>query len=83
MGLIDAIVNQLKPADKKVVFSKSAKAMLAALGLHEKDAIDVFRNGGVIDEHRSRRKYNGYIISIWYFQDQKTGDFVVTSVRKW
>jgi hypothetical protein len=63
-------------------FTKSFEAKAKSWGLTEADAKDVLYHGSSVRENMLVRKYNGYEISIYYFNDAKTGRTVITSIRK-
>jgi hypothetical protein len=63
-------------------FTENFEAKAKSWGLTEADAKDVLYHGSSIRENMLVRKYNGYEISIYYFNDAKTGRTVITSIRK-
>ncbi len=66
---------------RELHFTRNAK--MASWHLSEADVKDVFYHGGVIVKRNMMvKKYNGYEISLYYFQDKQTLQFVITSAWK-
>jgi len=63
-------------------FTKNFEAKAKSWGLTEADAKDVLYHGASRRENMLVRKYNGYEIGIYYFNDAKTGRTVITSIWK-
>jgi hypothetical protein len=63
-------------------FTKNFEEKAKSWGLTEADAKDVFYHGTSIRENMLTRKYNGYEIGIYYFNDARTGRTVITSIWK-
>ena len=63
-------------------FTKNFEAKAKSWGLTEADAKDVLYHGASPRENMLVRKYNGYEIGIYYFNDAKTGRTVITSIWK-
>src|SRR5436305_9885131 len=63
-------------------FTKKFEVKAKSCGLTEADAKDVLHHGSSIRENMLVRKYNGYEIGIYYFNDAKTGRTVITSIWK-
>jgi hypothetical protein len=61
---------------------KTYEAKAKSWGLTESDAKDVLYHGSSVQENMLVRKYNGYEIGIYYFNDAKTGQTVITSIWK-
>ena len=63
-------------------FTKNFEAKAKSWGLTEADAKDVLYHGASTQENMLVRKYNGYEIGIYYFNDARTGQTVITSIWK-
>jgi hypothetical protein len=64
-------------------FTNNALSKMSQWNLSEADIKDVFFHGGVIVKPQMIvKKYNGYEIGLYYFQDKETGRFVISSVWK-
>ena len=59
-------------------YTKKCKEKMLEHRLTEADVEDVFRRGEKRREMLIRR-FNGYEIGMYYFQDNKTGEYVVTA----
>ncbi len=68
---------------RELGFTNNALKKMGQWHLSEADAKDVFFHGGVVVKHNMMvKKYNGYEIGLYYFQDKQTGQFVISSAWK-
>jgi hypothetical protein len=68
---------------KEIGFTNNAIAKMREWHLSEADVKDVFYHGGVIVKQNIMvKKYNGYEIGLYYFQDKQTGRCIISSVWK-
>ncbi len=68
---------------RELGFTNNALKKMAQWHLSEADVKDVFYHGGVIVKQQMMvKKYNGYEIGLYFFQDKQTGQFVISSVWK-
>ena len=83
-----AILRQLlgeggdKPSQPGLLFTRKCLQRMKAEQLTERDVEDVFHHGQLRAENMLTRLYNGYEIGMYYFRDQKTGNYIVTAVWK-
>lgn len=93
MGLLQALGKALNtagaqliqpssPAVKEPHFSNNFQQRAKAWGLTEKDALDVYHHGSLVEEHKKVKKYNGYELGIWFFTDHLTSQPIITSIWK-
>lgn len=72
-----------KPDPRELHFTRNAIVRMHEYYLSENDVKDVFYHGGVIvKQHMMVKKYNGYEIGCYYFQDRQTGQFIISSAWK-
>jgi hypothetical protein len=72
-----------KPDPRELGFTNNALAKMSQWHLSEADVKDVFYHGGVIvKQHMMVKKYNGYEIGLYYFQDKQTGQCIISSAWK-
>jgi len=65
---------------RELGFTNNALKKMADWHLSEADVKDVFYHGGVIVKQQMMvKKYNGYEIGLYYFQDKQTGRFIISS----
>ena len=80
--------NSFTPPSQKVDprelgFTNNALKKMAEWHLSEADVKDVFYHGGVIVKQQMMvKKYNGYEIGLYFFQDKQTGQFIISSAWK-
>ena len=68
---------------KDLGFTNNAIAKMGQWHVSETDVKDVFYHGGVIvKQNMMVKKYDGYEIGLYYFQDKQTGRFIISSVWK-
>src|SRR5437588_3064635 len=68
---------------RELGFTNNALKKMAEWHLSEADVKDVFYHGGVnVNQNMMVKKYNGYEIGLYFFQDKQTGQFVISSVWK-
>jgi|GEM_PF-3801870 hypothetical protein len=82
--LLTEVKNQVLgyPSDTprlKLKYSNKCRTKMKELGLTEADVEDVFRRG-VKQSEMLVRSFNGYEIGMYYFQDNKTGEYIATAV---
>ncbi len=84
MSILQEIKNQVLGTGtlKKLIFTKKCREKMNALFLSEAHVRDVFFHGETIKENIIVKKCNGYEIGLYYFQDKKTADYIITSVWK-
>src|SRR6266700_688955 len=63
-------------------FTKNFHSVARARGLTEADARDVYYHGSVIKQNMMVKKYNGYEIGIYHFDDGHTGKKIITWIWK-
>jgi hypothetical protein len=64
-------------------YTKNAKVKMDEWHLSEKDIEDVFYHGGIVIKPQMMvKKYNGYEIGLYFFQDKQTGRHIISSVWK-
>jgi hypothetical protein len=64
-------------------FTKNARMKMQEWSLSEADIKDVFYHGGtIIKQNMVVKKYNGYEIGLYYFQDKQTGRCIISSAWK-
>ena len=84
---IKAAVTQLTYSSNKPVIRLTKKCADQAKqqGLSAADAKDVYYHGTVSPANKNKieKTYNRYSLSIFYFQDSRTGAPVISSIRKW
>ena len=94
MSFTDGLKKTLKAAVAQLTYSSNKPAIRLTqkcaeqarqLGLTAADAIDVYYHGTVSPANKNKieKTYNGHSISIFYFQDSRTGAPVISSIRKW
>jgi hypothetical protein len=71
-----------KPSQQQLTFTKKCMQQMKDWQLSEKNIADVFQHGELTRENTMVRRFNGYEIGMYYFRDQKTGNYIVTSVWK-
>ncbi len=71
-----------KPNQPGLTFTNKCLQQMRDWNLSEADVTDVFEHGQLRNENMLVRKYNGYEISMYYFRDKKTGNYIVTAVWK-
>ena len=70
-----------KTAQKKLLkYTNKCKAKMEEHRLTEADVEDVFRRGEKRKGQVLVRRFNGYEIGMYYFQDSRTGEYIVTAV---
>lgn len=91
---LDLFGTQIKPArtssppshkvdPRELGFTNNAISKMGQWHVSEADVKDVFYHGGVIVKPNMMvKKYNGYEIGLYYFQDKQTGRFIISSVWK-
>src|SRR5215471_8415274 len=94
MGFTDQLKKTLKAAAAQLTYSsnkpvirltKKCADQARQLGLTAADARDVYYHGTVslANKNKIEKTYSGYSISIFYFHDSRTGEPVISSIRKW
>jgi hypothetical protein len=71
-----------KPNQQRLTFTRKCMQQMKDWQLSEKDVADAFRHGEITKENTIVREFNGYEIGMYYFRDQKSGNYIVTSVWK-
>jgi hypothetical protein len=68
---------------RELGYTRNAKAKMQEWHLSEKDVEDVFYHGGsVVKPQMMVKKYNGYEIGLYFFQDKQTGRTIISSAWK-
>ena len=68
---------------KDLGFTNNALSKMREWHLSEADVKDVFFHGGeIVKPSMMVKKYSGYEIGHYYFQDKQTGQFVISSAWK-
>jgi len=68
---------------KDLGFTNNALSKMRQWHLSEADVKDVFYHGGtVVKQNMMVKKYPGYEIGLYYFQDKQTGRFIISSAWK-
>ena len=69
---------------KGLSFTNKFRAQAQSFGLTEKDAEDVYYHGEVDkwNTQKMRKTYGSYTISIYFFSDKRSGQPVISSIRK-
>ncbi len=68
---------------RELGFTNNALKKMGQWHVSEVDVQDVFYHGGVIvKQNMMVKKYNGYEIGLYYFQDKQTGQFIISSAWK-
>ncbi len=68
---------------RELGFTNNAIAKMSQWHLSEADVKDVFYHGGTVAKQNMMvKKYNGYEIGLYYFQDKQTGRFIISSAWK-
>jgi hypothetical protein len=68
---------------RELGFTNNALNKMSQWHLSEADVKDVFYHGGVVvKQNMMVKKYSGYEIGLYFFQDKQTGQFVISSVWK-
>jgi len=90
MGVLQSLGTALKtaaeqitthsPTPKDLHFTNNFHLKAKSWGLSEADARDVYHHGSVVKPNMMVRKYNGYEIGIWFFNDRVTGQAIITSI---
>jgi hypothetical protein len=70
------------PATAKLSFTRKCIRRMQAWSLSEADITDVFRHGELVSENMQVRKYSGCEIGMYYVRDKRSGNYIVTAVRK-
>ncbi len=68
------------PQKKLLKYSNRCRQKMEEHRLTEADVEDVFLRGEKNRQQMLVRRFNGYEIGMYYFQDERTGECVVTSV---
>ena len=68
---------------RELGFTNNAIKKMSQWSLSEADVKDVFYHGGVVvKQHMMVKKYSGYEIGLYFFQDKQTGQYIISSVWK-
>lgn len=67
---------------KKLIYTKKCCSMMTGLFLTEAAVADCFYNGKAINKNMVIRRFNGYEIGLYYFQDKKSANYIITAVWK-
>jgi hypothetical protein len=68
---------------RELGFTNNAIAKMREWHVSEADVKDVFYHGGVVvKQNMMVKKYNGYEIGLYYFQDKQTERCIISSVWK-
>ena len=73
-------VSPKMPQEKSLKYTIKCKAKMEEHRLTEADVEDVFRRGEKRKGQMLVRRFNGYEIGMYYFQDSRTGECIVTAV---
>ena len=94
MGLLNELKSMLKTAGEQITassktskglsFTKKFQEQAKSYGLTEKDAEDVYSHGEVDKWNKQKmvKTYGSYKISIYFFYDKRSGQPVISSIRK-
>jgi hypothetical protein len=92
MGVIQSLGTALKTAAEQITtqsptprdlhFTRNFQLKAKSWGLSENDARDVYYHGSQVKPNMMVKKYNGYEIGIWFFNDKVTGQAIITSIWK-
>ena len=83
MSIIKDIIDQVLPAKPKVKLTKKCLLQAQAYGLTQDAVLDAFNHGEQVKDWLYKvRKFPTYTIGVSYFRDAKTGDYILSSVRK-
>ena len=83
MSLINDIIAQVLPAKPKVKLTKKCLTQAQEYGLTKDAVLDAFNHGEQVKDWLYKvRKFPTYSIGVSYFRDTKTGDYIISSVRK-
>jgi len=95
MGLLDELKILLKTAGEQISssnktapkglsFTKKFQDQAKSFGLTEKDAEDVYYHGEIDKWNKQKmvKSYGSYKISIFFFYDKRSGQPVISSIRK-
>ena len=80
----EQLTSSSKPTTKGLSFTNKFRAQAQSYGLTEKDAEDVYYHGEVDkwNKQKMRKFYGSYTISIFFFYDKRSGQPVISSIRK-
>src|SRR5438105_12046201 len=78
----DQVTPNSKPESRAIHFTNKFQQIAKHRGLSEQDARDVYFHGEVISRNMMVRKYQGYELGIWFFNDHVTGQAIITSIWK-
>ena len=80
----EQIASRSKTTTKGLSFTNKFRAQAQSYGLTEKDAEDVYYHGEVDkwNTQKMRKTYGSYTISIYFFSDKRSGQPVISSIRK-
>ncbi len=68
---------------RELGFTSNALKKMGKWHLSEPDVKDVFYHGGVVvKQNKMVKKYSGYEIGLYFFQDKQTGQIVISSAWK-
>ncbi len=68
---------------RELGFTNNALKKMGQWHLSEADVKDVFYHGGVVvKQNMMVKKYSGYEIGLYFFQDKQTGQFIISSAWK-
>ena len=68
---------------RELGFTNNALKKMSQWHLSEADVKDVFYHGGaVVKQNMIVKKYSGIEIGLYFFQDKRTGQFVISSAWK-
>ena len=76
------IIQPGRPKPRDLHFTTKFQQIARLRGLSEQDARDVYYHGSVIKPNMMVKKYNGYELGIWFFNDKVTGQAIITSIWK-
>lgn len=68
------------PQVKSLKYTKKCRQKMLEQKLTEADVEDVFRKGEKRKGQMLVRRFNGYEIGMYYFQDSRTDEYIVTAV---
>ncbi len=83
--LLTDVKNQVlgSPSDlsrQKLKYTNKCRLKMKELRLTEADVEDVFRKGVKQREQMLVRSFNDYEIGMYYFQDERSGEYIATAV---
>ncbi len=94
MGILNELKTMIKTAGEQITssskttkglsFTNKFRAQAQSYGLTEKDAEDVYYHGEVDKWNKQKmvKAYGSYKISIFFFYDKRSGQPVISSIRK-